>query len=548
MKSLHTSFLVFIVLFYVSQQGHAQKVQDSTGYYVAKIIDSKKGSHLVDAIAYLEKSASVKKLEKNDLAVVYNFIYIAQAQQQIGELHDGDAVATQALQLLDAVDRDAAYDNYRLTLYNILGNIQNELKNYDKALKHYEAALRLNNDPKDRITLINNMGTIYDKKEDFKNAIVTFTNAYQEALTFNDPAITARALDNLGFAQSKINDANGLKNMLAALNTRLDMNHVPGILTSYLHLATYYKNSGDDLTAINYANKAVALAHATNNPDFQLNALNAYAGLNNDENIVKLMHLRDSLDVANLQVQNKYASEKYNSVKNEKAALIATQNAEKKHYQIIIAVILIALLVILSFFSYLYIKARHKKEKLQEVYNTETRISRKIHDELANDVYHVMARLQVEPKNNRLIDDLENIYNRTRDIAQETSSIDALNNFEQTLNDLFISYKSDKINIITKNSQIVHWEHINIIQKQTIHRVLHELLINMKKHSQATVVVVSFEQDQKKIIINYRDNGHGCDLIKGNGLQNAENRIASINATITFETEVHKGFRATITV
>lgn len=109
MKSRNTSFLVFFVLFCVAQRGNSQKATDSTGYYVAKIIDSKKSTDLVAAISYLEKSKSLSKAEKNDIAVVYNLIYIAQAQQKIGEFYDGDAAATEALQILDAIDRDAAY-------------------------------------------------------------------------------------------------------------------------------------------------------------------------------------------------------------------------------------------------------------------------------------------------------------------------------------------------------------------------------------------------------------------------------------------------------
>lgn len=548
MKSRNTSFLVFFVLFCVAQRGNSQKATDSTGYYVSKIIDSKKSTDLVAAISYLEKSKSLNKAGKNDIAVVYDLIYIAQAQQKIGELYDGDAAATEALQILDAIDRDATYDNYRLSLYNVLGNIQNELKNYDVALQHYEAALLLNEEPRDRITLINNIGTIYDKKEDFKSAIVQFTNAYKESLKFNEPAMTARALDNLGAVQSKINNDNGLKNMLAALDMRLKINHLPGMLTSYLHLATYYKDKGDVLTAQNYANKAVALADSTKIPDLEINALTAYASLNDDLKITRLMNLRDSLDVTNLQVQSKYASQKYDSEKNEKAATAAMQNAEKRTYQMIIAVALTVLILLATFFSYFYLKSKHKKEKLQEVYNTETRISRKIHDELANDVYQVMTKLQVAPKDKSLIDDLEHIYNRTRDISQETSSIDSMANFQQTLNDLFISYKSEEVNVITKNSQTLQWDHLNTIKKQTVYRVLHELLINMKKHSEASVVVFSFEQLQKQITISYTDNGKGCQLIKGNGLQNTENRIASINGTIIFESEVHKGFHTTITV
>ena len=70
----------------------------------------------------------------------------------------------------------------------------------------------------------------------------------------------------------------------------------------------------------------------------------------------------------------------------------------------------------------------------------------------------------------------------------------------------------------------------------------------MRKYSEASIVTVKFEKQNRKFVIEYIDNGVGCDLKKSNGLQNAENRIKDIGGTITFESEVNKGFQVKIIV
>ena len=77
---------------------------------------------------------------------------------------------------------------------------------------------------------------------------------------------------------------------------------------------------------------------------------------------------------------------------------------------------------------------------------------------------------------------------------------------------------------------------------------LNSLIINMKKHSQASIVVLVFQKENRKLHISYSDNGIGNDLKKGNGLQNTENRIQAINGTIIFDTEPNKGFKTKITI
>jgi len=63
-------------------------------------------------------------------------------------------------------------------------------------------------------------------------------------------------------------------------------------------------------------------------------------------------------------------------------------------------------------------------------------------------------------------------------------------------------------------------------------------------------MVISFKKINKKIQIEYTDNGIGAPIDKinlKNGLLNVENRIHVINGTLTFDTTTQKGFRVSIT-
>ena len=73
----------------------------------------------------------------------------------------------------------------------------------------------------------------------------------------------------------------------------------------------------------------------------------------------------------------------------------------------------------------------------------------------------------------------------------------------------------------------------------------------MKKHSNASLVALIFNEEEKKLKIDYSDNGKGSStqaIKTGNGLQNVENRIFSINGKLTFETEKGKGLKIIICI
>ncbi|MFB9273026.1 sensor histidine kinase, partial [Lutibacter litoralis] len=118
-----------------------------------------------------------------------------------------------------------------------------------------------------------------------------------------------------------------------------------------------------------------------------------------------------------------------------------------------------------------------------------------------------------------------------------------------SLKNLLTSFNTTTTTIILKNSSEVTLEEIAKDKQIEIYRIMQELMVNMQKHSKATLVAISFKKTADEYVINYSDNGKGVDqseLKVRNGLKNVETRIKSINGLITFETSLNKGFKAFI--
>lgn len=209
--------------------------------------------------------------------------------------------------------------------------------------------------------------------------------------------------------------------------------------------------------------------------------------------------------------------------------------------------------LIVSLLLVYYLKRKYKKEKLLEVYSTETRISKKMHDEIANEIYttiNYISDVEYVSGNDKskLLNRLNKIYTITRDISRETGSIETGENFVHQLKHLLVEYGNAHINIIAKGIDTINWNIVDEAKKIATYRVLQEIMVNMKKHSEATLAFIDFSVAKSKITIKYSDNGKGAifkDKTIKNGLQNVENRIDAIGGIVTFETNAGKGFHIT---
>jgi signal transduction histidine kinase len=282
----------------------------------------------------------------------------------------------------------------------------------------------------------------------------------------------------------------------------------------------------------------------------------------NIEYTQKYISLNDSITNIRNNYKNKFAKIKYDSKKekeeNQRLRVEKAENLltlQKAKYQRVVSVIGISFLVIIIMILVRYYRNRNRIDKIKTAYDTETRIAKDIHDELANDVFHTITFTQTQSLTSEnikedLIQKLDHIYNRVRRISRENNNIDTGENYSVNVKEILSTYNSASTNVIIKGIENVNWGAIDEIKKITIHRVLQELMVNMKKHSHAALVVLKFDSNAKTVFIDYADNGQGCtkEKIIKNGLQNMENRIMAIKGTIIFDTEPEKGFKVKITL
>ena len=551
MKNRPLSFLFFCLLtlwggsFILQAQIH----RDTIYKYYNSIVHPNDDVTISQGINfYIQKKENDTQL-KDTLSIIQDLRLIAIGQFDIGNIYDSENAVVEALTLIDGYHKKDTLIEGKKALYNQLGIIYGETKNYNKAIEVYNLSLKLSKEKSDSIILLNNKGTIYKDIGQYKKAVEQFNLAYKKIDADTNSFRYAMILDNLGFVQSKLGNPDALTNLNKALFLREGQNDLEGLYSSNKNLSLYYFDRNEKNTAASYANKAYEVANKLKSITYLQDALSLFAIMNEDPKIVQFKKITDSIAKEKQLAENKNAFIKYNVANEKKKTAEALLEKEKEKNQKLIFLILGIIIALTSIFIYFALRIRHKKEKIIQVHNTESRISKKVHDEVANDVYQLMAKMQGNSNDNEdLLDDLEKIYNKTRDISKENSAIEIEADFSKQLNDLLLNYQNNNVTIVTRNISKMEWEGIPEIKKTTIYRVLQELMTNMKKYSNASAVVLLFQQTNKNITIKYTDNGIGCTLRNKNGLQNAENRIHAINGTITFESEPGKGFRSKISI
>ena len=490
------------------------------------------------AYFYFNKAKSLCAKEEKD-KMVFPLIYMAGIEQIECDYSGSEATVTEALDLVSD-------PRYLPSLYNLLGIAYQEQYNFPNALKYYNQCLKVTTDTSGRQVILNNMGYAYIDANKYPDAIAVLLPLSKEKSLWKDKKNYAKVLDNLGFAYFKIKDSKAKECLEKALHIRDSLKDNYELIASNMHLSEYYLHSNTAL-AKDFAQKAFAAAQKVNSPDDKIEALK-FLIQTSDSNLSKTLALQqiqlsDSIAKVRQIAKNQFAKIKYDS---KKAIEQSQRYKREKQWYLFLCV----LIFILSLLVYFIIRWRNQRKLQAETYKTETRIAKKLHDELANDVFNAMTyaetqNLQDSNVKEVLVDNLENIYHRTRNISKENSEIETNEQFETVLKELLSNYSNAQVNVIVNRINTVDWNKIKKESKIVVYRVLQELMVNMKKHSHCSLVVISFESHKNYLEISYSDNGIGCGALLNlkKGLQNAENRILALNGNINFESESNKGFK-----
>jgi signal transduction histidine kinase len=512
------------------------------------------------AFYYYNKSNELFEIEGNSPYMAYNLLGMAHIQQTYGDYYSSEETLTEALPY---INNDL---QYQMAANNLFGIAAKEVKNYDDAIGYFTTILKTANDSISKATAYNNIATVYTEQKKYEKAIALLKPILKSDVLDTLQNKKARIIDNLGFAYYKDNQIQkGLALMNQGLAIRTKINDSYGSITSYLHLADFYKNRNYQKSKEN-ALQAYKAATKHQSIDERLEALEFLMSYNPESGVndyaTMFISLNDSIKTVRNNAKNQFAKIKYDSrmatlenvkYKGQRAETLLQLETQKSQKYLLV----FGFLLLLATIGYLinYYRNRNRQERLEASYNTETRISKELHDELANDVFYTMTfaetqDLQNPVKKETLLDNLDKIYIRTRNFSRENSSIETGESFEQNLKQMLSSYKRDSTEVIIKNGNPIDWSKVQTEKKIALQRVLQELMVNMKKYSQASFVVIGFDCDQKNLKIDYSDNGVGFSekLILKNGLKNAENRIQAVNGILTFDSQINKGFKAKIVV
>lgn len=540
MKFFYSSFLLLFILNCSKVDSISEKNLGDYYYEKAEIdyYNKKYNSSFSLFNSSFQEFIAHKNPEKASRALAFQAII----QTIEGDYFGSEKTSTEALNLIQK--SKISNDNLLVSIYNQIALNKEYQKDFASSTFWYELAEKKNKDPYNSLVILNNIAVGFYEQGKYDKAIIILKKINSKKI--DSLELKARIIDNLSYVMFlKNKNYKAEKGLFVALKIREKEKDLWGQNASHAHLAEYFWEKNPE-KSIYHSRKMFEIAKQLDSPDDQLEALQKLIALEPSEKskfyFSKYQKINDSLQTARSKAKNQFALIRYETEKEK------TENAQNK-IKILnrnIALLLLFSTIIISIFWYRKRKKQTerekellKQEKEIEVKNTQLKFSKKVHDVVANGLYQTMVEIQnIDnlPKEN-ILDKLENLYEKSRDISNENPQEKTLN-FSEKISEMLSSFSCEEIKVLIIGNSENYWKLLSEISKKELFYILRELMVNMKKHSLATAVVLKFEINNNIFSVKYTDNGVGINDFEkkyGSGIQNTENRIAKINGDINFE-------------
>ncbi len=542
------------------------------------------------AKAYLLKSLALSRKTKNHKILSFCFNRLGILEMDKGNY---DASLKNLLCALKIATTNNLPENSCFALNN-LGNLYDLQNDTLKAFEYYKRDEKIcldNKLDKNLMDVYASIAVLFQKTK--KSETI---NYYKKSLfiakKLNDDYQQFLILINLSAFYLFENKSTSNQKALNCLNQSkvlaLKMKSPINLFYVYFNLGGYfYKTKNYDLALVNYE-KALGLAPKVDDNEQTLNIYSALGDTYKQQKNFskaytfqeKYHHLKDSIfsvekNKAFNEIQTKFEVE----VKNTKIALLSKEKIieqNKKRNLIYIGfVILLPLILLLLFYKnriklqkIIYenenIRFNQEKQKLQQDQEMKrilglvqgqdeerNRIAQEIHDGVGGTLAGVKLNLtqinsEVKSKKiNVIINQLGSLFQELRTISHNLSSNFIKNkNFSNLLFDLKQEYEQRKefdveISIYPENG----FENIPENTKHQIYRIIQELLTNASKHAKAKNVVVTLTNHNDSLNIIIEDDGIGFESknVNGIGLKNIQERLKTINGTLSIDANAHQG-------
>lgn len=517
---------------------------------MATLPELEKADHFFDlqkdsAFYYYNKVAGTSK---DSLQIARGYNGMAEVQADAGDYFGSQESLVTSLRYLHK--GEATHAPTFLADYNELGMNSFALKRYPEAVDYYNEALRFAAEPRSRAIVLNNQANAYQKQGDYQRAL----QIYQNSLAGMKPMGVeyARALSNRARTRWLQDPAYpAAPELLKALAMRKKVNDFWGQNASYLHLADYYMRTRPD-SALYYARLHYRVATRIQSPDDRLEALGKLIPLVPVQEVKPYFaiygRLNDSLQTARAAARNQFALIRYDAEKSKAEGL-------RLKYRVFVQSLLLAAAVLIMISGLIMYKKRKKRLQIEAqnaIQESKLRTFKKIHDVVANGIYRVMSQIEHRENLDRkaLLDEIEVLYDQSRDLSYDREVPAGDGSFDQEITGLLSGFGTGDTRILLTGNEPAFWAGLPESARLELRFVLQEFMVNMRKHSRATAVLVRFKRSGHLLKIEYADNGIGLppDWHRGNGLSSTETRIQALGGTLSFAPNGDQGLIISLSV
>lgn len=484
-----------------------------------------------------------------------------------------------------AIEKFKKIKNYKslYSCYNHLGLLQNDIQEYDKALFYYNKALSFLNRVKENRNLedecLNNIGLTYLEKGDYSKALKSFDKILaNDSLKLQNIDHYSRVLDNKAYCRLLIKDTvSVVKHLKQALNIRDSLNNKGGVVISKIHLAHYYAYKQDTISAISYIKEAYAISKEIKNSRDYLESLYLLAKLDTkytSKYLEKYIKFNETLQIINRKNQNKYTRIAYET--NE--YIEETERLSKQKIWILFSGF--SVISILGFFYFLknqkskterlrleneqqksneqvYLITLKQQEELEkEKINERNRIAKELHDGILGKLFGTrvgLGFLEIKGEENIIkqhqvfLEELQAIEKEIREVSHRLC--DNIDNSQISFQKIIYNLMQSRCKIGAFRYELnfdqhINWQNTNEIIKVNLYRIIQEALQNVIKYASAKNIIISFQDNERTLLMIIKDDGLGFDVKKskkGIGIKNMETRVEKLNGAFNIYSKSNEG-------
>ncbi len=546
------------------------------------------------ALHYYQASLAISKKENNKKQIANTLNNIGLVEWNKGEYGHALNNYLSSLKLFEEINSKKGQAN---TLSNI-GLIYTDLKNFQEALRYHQQALKIREELKDDYGIgvsLTNIGRSYSDLKDTKTALEYSLRAIIVKEKTEDLYGLAISYNNTGIIYYEMNDLDkSMTYHLKALPIRIELDDQYGLITTYNNISAIYNDKKEYQNALSYSLKSLSLAEELKSGSklrkVYKDVSHGYKELKDYE---KALYYHEKYSILNdsifseesarqiVEMQAKYESEKKDLILSKQTLELNKNQLEIKNQKMQRNILIgsFLLLILLTYLFYNRYKLKQKEERQRDLIHQQEsrsraiieaeekeriRIAQELHDGIGQQLSAVklnMSSLQSSLGNSNAehqlllqnaIEIIDESVNEVRTVSHNMMPNALIKSglgiaVREFLNRIS---STDKLKIELEINGLN--ERLESTTETILFRVLQEIVNNMIKHSEASVVNIQLIRYGDELTMMIEDNGVGFDPdnIKsdGIGLKNIRSRIEYLNGTVHFDSRPGKGTTISIEV